>query len=230
MIDPSAAYPGQVDNDPTNYPLGRPRNESTPGAGDGFPLEARWVRDLMGFFQYLARSADVTPTNASDTAVSSQIAGAIRRLTRIQLAQFGVSASGVADGSLLTLAAPGSLANDVASFQLASNVITVTDENCFLLFMLDGVFTLNDNTNPAELSIELVEAVSGVIATFRAFRHSATTSHGIAIHGSPRIVGALARSGQWSLRNASGNNIGSTDARLVVARLSTYETDGTVTW
>jgi hypothetical protein len=50
-INLGAAYPGRVITGDPDYPLGKPRNVSNPGNGDGTPWEEKLVRDLVGATQ-----------------------------------------------------------------------------------------------------------------------------------------------------------------------------------
>jgi hypothetical protein len=88
-IDPSAKYPGQVDvSDPTGYPNGAARNESTPGDRNGFPLEKDWVNDLLGFLQALLSNAGAAPSGTPDKVGASQYLDALTLVRRMDVQQF----------------------------------------------------------------------------------------------------------------------------------------------
>jgi hypothetical protein len=73
----STVYSSQVDTDPTHYPLGKARNVTTAGAGDGTPFEKRWLNDLWGFLQALLANATITASGTEDTADVSQYLAAV---------------------------------------------------------------------------------------------------------------------------------------------------------
>jgi hypothetical protein len=78
-LDLRKEYPGQIVTD-SNYPYGRPKNESTPGANDGTPLEERWMSDLHGFLQALLLNSGTTPSDTPDSTIYSQYYDAIKWL------------------------------------------------------------------------------------------------------------------------------------------------------
>lgn len=77
-IDPSASYPTKVDTTDPGYPLGKARNVSAPGAGDGTPNEAQWLNDLWGFLQALLDHAGAAPSGSPDKVGSSQYLAALQ--------------------------------------------------------------------------------------------------------------------------------------------------------
>lgn len=62
----------------TAYPLGSIKNDSTPGADDGTPLEKDWGNNVEGFHQALMTSAGLTANGTPDTAVASQLLDALK--------------------------------------------------------------------------------------------------------------------------------------------------------
>ncbi len=82
-LDPSAAYPGQIDTtDPTGYPHGRAKNVASLGDGTGTPLEQQWISDLFGFEQALLVDARITPSTTPDKVGASQYLDALKVITR----------------------------------------------------------------------------------------------------------------------------------------------------
>ncbi|WNO24208.1 putative tail fiber protein [Acinetobacter phage Scuro] len=79
-IIPSDQYPGKTAGPTANYPLGEPRNITTPGDGTGTPWEAALVKDLFGFQQALLSAANITASGDPDTALVSQYLEAIQTL------------------------------------------------------------------------------------------------------------------------------------------------------
>tara|TARA_R110000772_G_scaffold109924_3_gene213336 strand:- start:4641 stop:6518 length:1878 start_codon:yes stop_codon:yes gene_type:complete len=67
----------------TNYPNGSIKNETTPGAKDGTPLDADWGNDYAGFDAALFAETSIVPDGNPDTALISQ------RLTALQLLHVG---------------------------------------------------------------------------------------------------------------------------------------------
>lgn len=70
-----------------NYPNGSIKNESTPGAKDGTPLDADWGNDYAGFDAALFAETGVVPNGNPDTVLSSQRLDAIRLLDINDLSQ-----------------------------------------------------------------------------------------------------------------------------------------------
>ena len=64
----------------TNYPDGSIKNESTPGAKDGTPLDAEWGNDYVGFTDALLAEAGIDASGNPDTALVSQRVDAIKSL------------------------------------------------------------------------------------------------------------------------------------------------------
>lgn len=65
----------------TAYPLGSIKNDSTPGADDGTPLEKDWGNNVEGFHQALMTSAGLTANGTPDTAIASQLLDALKIVT-----------------------------------------------------------------------------------------------------------------------------------------------------
>lgn len=69
-LDYRDTYPsGTEDNG--DYPQGKAKNVSAPGAGDGFPFDKGFVNDIFGFLQALLAGAAITPSGVPDTAANS---------------------------------------------------------------------------------------------------------------------------------------------------------------
>lgn len=79
-ISPKAVYPGQTDDTDPDYPLGKARNATTLGDGTGFPIEQRWVNDLLGFQQALLDEAGISPSGNPDKVGASQYLDALAAL------------------------------------------------------------------------------------------------------------------------------------------------------
>lgn len=79
-IDPSTDYAGQVDTPGATYPYGQPRNRSAPSSTDGTPLEEAWVADFWGFVQAVLGADGTAPSGSPETAQTSQIFDALRRV------------------------------------------------------------------------------------------------------------------------------------------------------
>lgn len=71
----------------TNYPEGSIKNESTPGAKDGTPLDADWGNDYVGFTDALLAEVGIAPSGNPDTALDSQRLDAIKSLHINDLSQ-----------------------------------------------------------------------------------------------------------------------------------------------
>lgn len=79
-IIPNDQYPGKTAGPTANYPLGEPRNITTPGDGTGTPWDAALVKDLFGFQQALLKAANITASGDPDTALVSQYLQALQSL------------------------------------------------------------------------------------------------------------------------------------------------------
>jgi len=64
----------------TDYPQGSFKNETTPGALDGTPLEKAWLDDIQGLLQALLAAAGITPTGSADTVRAPQYLASIFNL------------------------------------------------------------------------------------------------------------------------------------------------------
>lgn len=81
-INPASQYPGQITPSSTDYPYGSARDVSSPGAGDGTPVQQAWVNDWFGFQQAAMQAAGITPSGNPDSATSSDVLNAIRTLSQ----------------------------------------------------------------------------------------------------------------------------------------------------
>jgi len=79
-IKPESKYPGKTNPGNTNYPFGYAKNVSSPGAGNGTPLEEAWVNDWWGLSQALLQNNAIIPNNNPDTAPNSQYKIAIEQM------------------------------------------------------------------------------------------------------------------------------------------------------
>lgn len=77
-LDYKKRYPDRTDSPSADYPFGRARDVSSPGAGDGTPWQQDLVNDLFGFLQGLLSEAGVTPSESPDTAQVSQYLDAVK--------------------------------------------------------------------------------------------------------------------------------------------------------
>ena len=55
----------------SDYPHGSFKNESSPEAGDGTPVEKAWADDIIGLLQKLLVAAGITPSGSPDTVLAS---------------------------------------------------------------------------------------------------------------------------------------------------------------
>lgn len=79
-LEPQARYAPQIDAGDPGYPLGKARNVSVSGAGDGTPWERDLVNDLFGFQQALLDQAGASPSGMPDEVGASQYLDAIRTI------------------------------------------------------------------------------------------------------------------------------------------------------
>jgi hypothetical protein len=64
----------------TAYPEGSFKNETTPGALDGTPLEKAWPDDIQGLLQSLLVAAGISATGSADTVLAPQYLAGIFNL------------------------------------------------------------------------------------------------------------------------------------------------------
>lgn len=76
MINWSATYPNTTAPN-SDYPFGSAKNETTPGALDGTPLEKAGFDDIIGFLTAALTSVGAVPSGNSETANASQVLDAI---------------------------------------------------------------------------------------------------------------------------------------------------------
>lgn len=79
-LRPHDTYGMQVDITDPAYPLGKARNATAPGDGTGFPLERRWINDLLGFEQALLAEAEIEASGLPDAVGASQYLEALLTL------------------------------------------------------------------------------------------------------------------------------------------------------
>lgn len=130
MLDYLTRYPGQFDDTDPNYPQGKARNRSTPGAGDGSPWEADLANDIVGFFQALVLDAAITPSGNAESATTSDLLAAIKApVTALQAraAALEMYSRVVVSGGPIDVATPFTLAMDVQNggFTIASGGLQV---------------------------------------------------------------------------------------------------------
>lgn len=63
------------------YPIGKARNESFPGAKDFFPIEATWVNELLGLLGALMTEVGAVPDGDPEKATASQYLTALQSLS-----------------------------------------------------------------------------------------------------------------------------------------------------
>lgn len=80
-IDLETKYPGRTTGASADYPYGAYKNESTPGANDGTPLEVSWANDQEGYKQKILVEANVEPNNEVDTVQKCQGFSALQLIT-----------------------------------------------------------------------------------------------------------------------------------------------------
>jgi hypothetical protein len=74
-------YSGNIETgDETNYPIGKARNETSPGLKDWFPLEATWINEILGFLGAILEAAGYSPDGNAEVAGASQYLNGIRAL------------------------------------------------------------------------------------------------------------------------------------------------------
>jgi len=88
----------KVDAPDADYPGGKPRNVTAPGAGDGTPYEAAWFKDLTALMQGLLYRANITASETVDTVTASQYLDALEAL-------HGITLPATTDALTLSLAA-----------------------------------------------------------------------------------------------------------------------------
>jgi hypothetical protein len=115
-IDLVNEYGSKVDPADADYPLGSPKNETSPGALDGFPFEEVWLKDQAGLFQKLLSVAGITISGVPDTVLASDYYDALEQIfnkravvedpgtgtaNAIDLTSLGADATSYTDGQLI---------------------------------------------------------------------------------------------------------------------------------
>jgi hypothetical protein len=72
-IQRDVKYPGRWIAADADYPLGGPKNRTTPTSADGSYFDKDWIADSEAFHGKLIADAGITPNNTPDTAQASQI-------------------------------------------------------------------------------------------------------------------------------------------------------------
>ena len=75
--------------DPTNYPKGRMKNNTTETSNDGTPLYSDTLDDTYQAHVELLRLANITPSEATEKKAASQIADAIGFLAPVMIIKCG---------------------------------------------------------------------------------------------------------------------------------------------
>lgn len=75
-------YPNRANPATPDYPHGSVRNESSPGANDGTPLEQAWGNDIEGFKQALLAEGGVDPSGLPDRVGASDQLDALKAVIR----------------------------------------------------------------------------------------------------------------------------------------------------
>jgi len=79
----------------TSYPYGSAKNETTPGALDGTPLEKAGFDDLYGLMQSLLACAGIVPNGNPDTVLAPQYLASIFNLRWYDKVDFAVGSKAV---------------------------------------------------------------------------------------------------------------------------------------
>ena len=160
-IAPETVYPAQTDTGDTGFPLGKARNVTVPGAGDGTPLEEQWVNDIWGFLQALLDADDVVPSGVPDEVGASQYLEALRQLTRRPCASYDVTGSPIDEEKFtLTLA----LESLDSGYTLVDDVVGLPEPLSHYLVSLSGTAVGDSTANPLLAQIDV-----GVSSPFSVF-------------------------------------------------------------
>jgi hypothetical protein len=79
-IIPESQYPGQTTPASSDYPLGSAKDVTSPGSGDGTPLQEAWLNDVWGFLQAALNAGKITASGLADTALTSQYEQALNNI------------------------------------------------------------------------------------------------------------------------------------------------------
>jgi hypothetical protein len=67
-----SSYGSSVDPATTEYPFGRPKNDTVAGDQTGTPGDQKWVSDIYGLFAAVLTMSGITPSNDADRVGASQ--------------------------------------------------------------------------------------------------------------------------------------------------------------
>ena len=78
-LDRSQRYPGRWLAPSADFPLGGPKNRTSPSSGDGSYFSRDWIADYEAFFGALLNDAGEAVNNVADTAQASQLHNAMMK-------------------------------------------------------------------------------------------------------------------------------------------------------
>lgn len=160
-INPATRYLGQITPATTNYPYGSARDVSSPGAGDGTPVQQAWVNDQWGFLQALLSAAAITPSGNPDTAVASQY------LTALQTLFLRPSDFAFTKTTPLSVTLPGGLILKAGSGTTSSASAPITFGTAFPgACVAGGILSAEEATNDYVLQQCVARSVSGLTFAF----------------------------------------------------------------
>lgn len=77
-LELSTKYPGRSNAPSSGYPTGSAKNETTPGANDGTPLDEDLMNDTIGLLQSLLDEAGITANGNVDSVTNAQYLAAVK--------------------------------------------------------------------------------------------------------------------------------------------------------
>lgn len=194
-LKPGIKYPSQTDVDGTNYPLGKARNVSSAGAGDGTPLEKDWVNDLWGFLQALLADAGITASGNPDTAVASQYLDSIKACVPNRVVDIGF----LVGSSLIAQNFSGGTPVVISNSTMVTNVSLLSGD----IVMYDFTTMNVDNSTPAADANLLVQHSQngGAFSTVLSYLVPQNETHDI----TPTGIAQITTPGLFSVRLAGTN-------------------------
>lgn len=82
-LDRSQRYPGRWLSPSADFPMGGPKNRTSPTSADGSYFEKDWIADSEAFFGALLNEAGEAVNNIADTAQSSQLHSAMQKAREV---------------------------------------------------------------------------------------------------------------------------------------------------
>ncbi|MCP4444599.1 MAG: hypothetical protein GY811_04540 [Myxococcales bacterium] len=154
-INIGTTYDNTTDPD-DDHPYGSAKNETTPGALDGTPLEKAWFDDVLGMQQSLLKAAGIVPNGNPDTVQAAQYLQAIINTRWYALVDYAVGTKIVGSDGVTYVCAtangPASSVQDPVSEGAPRSIWLTEAASMFdMLNPVGAIYMSHSSTSPATL-------------------------------------------------------------------------------